>query len=642
MLGLTPSPSHPIFLEIYSSEAYNSHFFQETCMSLSIPSDSSLFLQLASKYLIEVGIYGRITNLKTIKSISLVCKQWQTWIYSEEGPFRPLGDQISVLRQQKTPCGPIHKFNQLLTEQGRVWFLYVHKYKPTSPAPLPRNTDAINYISESGATPLKIAIDLSLKNNEYVPLISQLIQCGADPSLPTSSSKNALNHYEYVFSDRFWDDSKFENLKKIALSLGAGFIQGDSKGENLFHSIDLFDEMRWKTFYSWYSSLGADVNQLSKQKQTPLHKALIRVHGSQILSLIEAGASLDIPTSEGDFPIHIIVKKWRTPSKDHYSDILIKFLNKSPDQVYLLDGKGHTPLWWAIRKGSLPFRDQLLEHMSPSSLHLKSDYFLPYTEFLAEDWIRSWGLHANRYPKGYNITNMPSLYEPCDCTQPVKPEYLKTLLEELDLLLNLLAPSPEIKQELLQKNLDEDGNTFFHLLARSHPPLMEHLYSTGYLLQGFKDCPILKGDMVIDIYRKQQNTLGLINACQLGDLNVVESLLKKPVNLHVNDIYGNNLLHLVVTRALNQHKSEEEIEAYYEILKLLLDQGIDPNACNTHGEVPLHFTFYLNHSESPFNTLLLDYGAKTSVAKDVRGKTPLESIREHSDKAALISAFENT
>ena len=69
----------------------------------------------------------------------------------------------------------------------------------------------------------------------------------------------------------------------------------------------------------------------------------------------------------------------------------------------------------------------------------------------------------------------------------------------------------------------------------------------------------------------------LIKACRAGQVNVVRSLLRhKLIKLDLPDHEGNMPIHIAAV--FRQH----------DILKLLLNKGVDCNAPNKYGESPLH------------------------------------------------------
>lgn len=594
-------------------------------MNISIQTEHPLFLNLLSNPLWEIGVYGRIGNIHIVKNIALVCKQWQAWVYSLEGPFSLVGKDIAIDRSKNYRCGPINKLNQLLMEQGKAWFIFVDKYSKNAETPLPHNNLGINYVNERGFTPLKNAIDHALKNKTLLPLISTLIERGADPwlSIPVwfESIKPQLhNHFVYVCNDRASEQhtkTSLEDLIEIVLKMGGDFIQADHRGENLFHLTRAFYSNDKRTsFYHWYASKGADINQLSKQQLTPLHIAMnagMSWNFEIALDLIAAGARVDIPDPQVGLPLFRVIQE-----KDEYPtpiSLLEAILKTSPSQAYAQDAQGYTPLWWAIRLGKNKFQDLLLSHMNPSSLENQTCYLLAFLNFLKDQLLGDWK------ELRHSIDGGDPVYIPLKHLS-ISGQEVVMLITFLDNLLNLLAPTEAQKQNLLKTPLDNFGSTFYHYLASHHPLLLRHYLAQDPSLQALLDTTNQKGETIGSCCDKMLNTLKLIKNCEEGDELEVSALLSQPVNVDIRDQRDNTLLHLVISRALKGPKTPEEVGRYYAILELLLDRGLNPNASNNKGETPLSYLSYFNLSKSydyPFKTLLIDSGAVPS--KDEKHNT---------------------
>ena len=590
-------------------------------MNLSIQTEHPLFLNLLSNYLWEIGVYGRIGNIHIVKNIALVCKQWQAWVYSQEGPFSLVGRDIDIVRSKNYRCGPINKLNQLLMEQGKAWFLFVDKYSKNTETPLPINNLGINYVNERGFTPLKYAIDHALNNKTNLPCINTLIERGADPwlSIPVyfdMSKPHLHNHFVYVCNDRESEQHRKTSLEDLIESIskiGCDFIQADHQGENLFHHVRLFyNDVKRKSFYHWYASIGADINQLSNQKLTPLHVAMnagMSWNFEIALDLIAEGARVDIPDPQGGLPLFRIIKE-----KDEYPtpiSLLEAILKNSPSQAYSQDAQGCTPLWWAIRTGKPKFQDILLSHMVASSLENQTCYLVAFLNFLKDQLLGDW------QELRHSIDGRDPVYIPLKHLSQSEEEILE-LIDAFDHLLSQLAPTEAQTQALLRTPLDSVGNTFYHYLASHHPPLLEHLLDKDTSLQAFLDTTKHKGETIRSSCDKMLNTLKLIKSCEEGDELAVTALLSQPVNVEIRDQRGNTLLHLVISRALKGPKSPEEMGKYYAILQLLLDRGLNPNASNNKMETPLRYLSYFYPSKSydyPFKTLLIDSGAHPTEDK---------------------------
>jgi len=114
----------------------------------------------------------------------------------------------------------------------------------------------------------------------------------------------------------------------------------------------------------------------------------------------------------------------------------------------------------------------------------------------------------------------------------------------------------------------------------------------------------------------------IINASYRGDLKSVQEILAAGVDKDVRDAMGATALH------------EAMLQPNITVVKLLLDNGFDPNARATkNGYTPLHFAVAANNIAAA--RLLLQYGADKRI-RCLKGMTPLE-LAKQSDKGALIS-----
>jgi ankyrin repeat protein len=114
----------------------------------------------------------------------------------------------------------------------------------------------------------------------------------------------------------------------------------------------------------------------------------------------------------------------------------------------------------------------------------------------------------------------------------------------------------------------------------------------------------------------------IINASYRGDLKSIQEILDAGVDPDVRDAMGATALH------------EAMLQPNTTVVKLLLDNGFDPNARATkNGYTPLHFAVAANNIAAA--KLLLQYGADKRISC-LKGMTPLDIARQ-SDKGAFIS-----
>jgi len=113
----------------------------------------------------------------------------------------------------------------------------------------------------------------------------------------------------------------------------------------------------------------------------------------------------------------------------------------------------------------------------------------------------------------------------------------------------------------------------------------------------------------------------IINASYMGDTEMVRMILATNPDKDVRDILGGTALHVAM------------YQQNISIVKLLLDNGFDPNAKATKtGYTPLHLAVTADNVAAA--RLLLQYGADKRI-RCLQGKTPMDKARE-SDKTAMI------
>jgi ankyrin repeat protein len=123
----------------------------------------------------------------------------------------------------------------------------------------------------------------------------------------------------------------------------------------------------------------------------------------------------------------------------------------------------------------------------------------------------------------------------------------------------------------------------------------------------------------------------LIMASKKGNTQIVKYLLEKGVNINIKNKHGNAALHMA------SHNGHEEV------LKALLEKGADINLSNTKGNTPLHLAAYKGQ-KGIVEILLANINCEKSAANQ-QGYTPLllaiSSDNENTVKTEIIELFKS-
>ena len=116
----------------------------------------------------------------------------------------------------------------------------------------------------------------------------------------------------------------------------------------------------------------------------------------------------------------------------------------------------------------------------------------------------------------------------------------------------------------------------------------------------------------------------ILNASYCGDMEMVKKILATNPDKDIRDAIGDTALHVAV------------LQQNIMVVKLLLDNGFDPNAKATKtGCTPLHLAVAANNAAAA--RLLLQYGADKRI-RCLEGLTPMDRARQ-GEKRALISVL---
>ncbi|XP_071115151.1 uncharacterized protein [Haliotis cracherodii] len=118
-------------------------------------------------------------------------------------------------------------------------------------------------------------------------------------------------------------------------------------------------------------------------------------------------------------------------------------------------------------------------------------------------------------------------------------------------------------------------------------------------------------DAGVDIEDKDKGVTPLVIACKAWRLQLLEFLVERNANVYILDSDLNSLLHIVARHVHGGHT---------DITKILLNQGLNINATNKHGETPLFLACERGHVD--LVRLLVSKKADLRES-NTNGKTPL-------------------
>lgn len=112
----------------------------------------------------------------------------------------------------------------------------------------------------------------------------------------------------------------------------------------------------------------------------------------------------------------------------------------------------------------------------------------------------------------------------------------------------------------------------------------------------------------IDAYDEDERT-ALIWACFFGQTELLHWLIKNDADVNRQDKIGYTGLHFC-----GQEKN-------FEVAKILLDSGADPNMKDQHGNAPLWTALFISREDFKVVKLLREYGADPK-SKNLHGRSP--------------------
>ena len=581
--------------------------------------ESPLFLNLITPLVLRKGIYGRIDN---IEAITQVCKSWQEWIYSDEGPFATIDPKIRPEIRAKPPkCGNINGLNNCLYKAGKVVFKIIKEYAAGKPLLPLSSKDPFNYVNGDLATPLQKALDIALSDISKLELVEYLIKNGAD--LHHSVHGHRRNYFVYIFTinEKKYSLDNCIQAANLLLQHGLSIHHLGEDGNSLLHHYNCYIDKNG-TLLRWYLDNGGDINILNDKGLTPIQHMLSCSRWHDIESLIKAGATCDSPNDTGDYWLHQIIRNkyyytWNDAFLTRNANVILDIY---PAQFFTKDAQGKTPLELAIKLERKAIQNVLFSYADIYLLKKDAPFQISLlkaaVDFVQAKYIGRWAVYDANYYQYTDDSDNDYIKDPYEATLKGRYEENDVKKEILLPLIDLLKKIAFVPQEYtsLFKIADEWGNTFFHHLACICPKLIA-LYETEHPeLSSLFHTTNHKGEDVYELQTKGSNTLNLIVALATKDefpkygldYDLVMLLLNKPICMDMTDIEGNSLLHLARFAV-----DRKNIKGIYKIMKKLLALGVNPNGINVKGKTPLDYC--KKPWQQRIHSLLRSYGGKFST-----------------------------
>jgi ankyrin repeat protein len=355
----------------------------------------------------------------------------------------------------------------------------------------------------------------------------------------------------------------------------------------------------------WLLDCGADVNpeEDDGSESTPLHLAASNGHLEVSRMLLEHNAAVNALDYNGHTPLLNA-----SASLTRNADIVQLLLKHSAD-AHVRDNMGNTPLHFAASRGHLEVARTLLALNVEINARNHNGYtpFLRASESENPDVVRLLLDHIADVRNNSGMT----------------PLHMVASTGCLEVARILLERSEEVNAR------DDEGSTALHKASQAwekgHPDLVELLLDHGAdahvrdnsgstSLHVAAYCGCLKVSRILLERNAEVNALDdngstpLLRASKAGHLDVVQLLLDYDADVHMRDNSGNTALHLAAAGggfglvfarmaklfvdensrnddgSIRLHQASDDGEGSPEVVRLLLDHGVDVQVCNNSGK----------------------------------------------------------
>ncbi|UZP43280.1 hypothetical protein NXS19_011096 [Fusarium pseudograminearum] len=385
-----------------------------------------------------------------------------------------------------------------------------------------------------GATPLFRAC-----TNFDPKAISILLEAGADPNVRFDNG--------YI---RNYVDNDANEGRNVMYALAA-------PSEHLYQANGGLPDKRIEECFQLVLAAGADVNQVDRSEETPLHLAKKPLIAKLLL---DAGADPVAENEDGLMPLHVA----------HDLDLLEVLLTKTDINIRNRHGKtvllhtlsgldGKSTSEKATRLLDLGADPNIIDNNGDSILHYlasREGISTPGKRRLLERLIQN-GVDANlRNNKGQTAIHKLR-FRGLDSTVAD----LQAILELTNIDINAV---------------DDDGNTFFSLVIENERVSGDDRKGMERLM-----AVLVKAGARFDVTGRRGRPLLHTKIGQRGDGKILKLLVDHGVDPEQTDNEGNTIWHAAVPRLVSPMSTTE-------LLSNIVSLGIDIRKPNNQGRLPLH------------------------------------------------------
>ena len=196
---------------------------------------------------------------------------------------------------------------------------------------------------DKDVTPLFTAVEKGHKD-----LVQLLLEAGANPNSPSTD-------FEFDWTPLYWAALRGDHdVAKLLIEAGGNVNMEARDGKIPLHLA------KGRKVVKLLLDEGSHLHKECASRNTPLHYASMGGRIDVVKFLLERGADPNRPGIRGKTPFHSIFTF--NPVLISNSKLIAKLLIDNGANVNMVDNNGHTPLWFALRKGHTEAANLIREH----------------------------------------------------------------------------------------------------------------------------------------------------------------------------------------------------------------------------------------------------------------------------------------